>query len=154
MMWSTGSKEQGIDWELLGSSANIDSSRIAYGGAPNTYDNYMGQFVKDWYAEGEETLPPTDPPTPTPTPIATSIITPDPTPVQGDLGDVDSDGDIDIVDALLIAQYYVNLNPNNFNPGAADVDCDNQIDIVDALLVAQYYVGLIDQFCQDKQILF
>jgi hypothetical protein len=65
----------------------------------------------------------------------------------GTLGDVNGDGVIDIVDALLIAQYYVDLNPANFIPGNADTNCDGLIDIVDALLVAQYYVSLITSFC-------
>jgi hypothetical protein len=60
-------------------------------------------------------------------------------------GDVNSNGFIDIVDALLIAQYYVGLNPASFNPSVADVNCSGSIDIVDALFVAQYYVGLISQ---------
>jgi alpha-galactosidase len=72
--------------------------------------------------------------------------TPEPTPA-GTIGDVDGDGDIDIVDALLIAQYYVELDPDGFIPENADTDCDGDIDIVDALLVAQYYVALIDEFC-------
>ncbi|MBN2441259.1 MAG: dockerin type I repeat-containing protein, partial [Spirochaetales bacterium] len=63
------------------------------------------------------------------------------------LGDVDGDGEITIVDALLTAQYYVDLNPVNFNPDLADVNCDGIIDIVDALLIAQYYVDLISSFC-------
>ncbi|MBN2441189.1 MAG: hypothetical protein JXJ04_07575 [Spirochaetales bacterium] len=58
-------------------------------------------------------------------------------------GDTNSSGVIDIVDALLIAQYYVGLNPANFDSTAADVDGNNDINIVDALLIAQYYVGLI-----------
>jgi hypothetical protein len=62
------------------------------------------------------------------------------------LGDVNSNGTVDIVDALLIAQYYVGLNPANFNPDVADVNCSGSIDIVDSLIVAQYYVGLISQF--------
>lgn len=62
------------------------------------------------------------------------------------LGDVNNSSTIDIVDALLIAQYYVGLNPSNFYTGAADVDGDGSINIVDALLVAQYYVGLITSF--------
>jgi pectate lyase len=61
-------------------------------------------------------------------------------------GDVNANGTIDIVDALLIAQYYVGLNPGQFNAGYADVNCSGGIDIVDALLVAQYYVGLISTF--------
>ena len=66
----------------------------------------------------------------------------------GELGDANGDGSIDIVDALLIAQYYVGLDPQGFVPGNADTNCDGSIDIVDALLVAQYYVGLIQSFCQ------
>ena len=69
-----------------------------------------------------------------------------PTPDPGSLGDVDTSGTIDIVDALLIAQYYVGLNPPNFFAEYADVNCSESIDIVDALLIAQYYVGLIGSF--------
>lgn len=63
------------------------------------------------------------------------------------LGDTNGDGAIDIIDALLTAQYYVDLDPDGFNPAAADTNCDGSIDIVDALVIAQYYVGLISQFC-------
>jgi hypothetical protein len=62
------------------------------------------------------------------------------------LGDTNGDGVIDIIDALLTAQYYVGLDPENFIPGNADVNCDGAIDIIDALLIAQYYVGLITEF--------
>lgn len=58
-------------------------------------------------------------------------------------GDVNASETIDIVDALLIAQAYVGLNPPNYNEGCADTNCSGSVDIVDALLVAQYYVGLI-----------
>ncbi|MBN2535506.1 MAG: polysaccharide deacetylase family protein [Spirochaetales bacterium] len=65
------------------------------------------------------------------------------------LGDTNHSGGIDVVDALLIAQAYVGLNPSNYYESEADVDCSGGIDIVDALLVAQYYVGLISSFpCQ------
>jgi hypothetical protein len=59
---------------------------------------------------------------------------------------VNNSGTIDIVDALLIAQYYVGLNPSGFIAANADVNCTGTIDIVDALLVAQYYVGLVRSF--------
>jgi hypothetical protein len=84
----------------------------------------------------ESTLCPTDPP-PSPTPTTGS---------GSQLGDVDWDGDIDIIDALLTAQSFVGLNPPRFNEAPADVDCDGDIDIVDALLIAQYYVGMIPGF--------
>ncbi|MBN2532163.1 MAG: hypothetical protein JXB88_04695 [Spirochaetales bacterium] len=60
-----------------------------------------------------------------------------------EMGDVNNDGSIDIIDALSIAQHYVGLNPTNFDPSLADVSADGSIDIVDALLIAQCYVGLI-----------
>lgn len=60
-------------------------------------------------------------------------------------GDVNSDTFIDIVDALLIAQYYVGQYPDNFVAVNGDVNYDNNVDIVDALLVAQYYVGLVPE---------
>jgi hypothetical protein len=63
-----------------------------------------------------------------------------------ELGDVNSDTVINIVDALLIAQFYVNLNPANFNEAKAEVDCNGVVNIIDALLVAKYYVRLITAF--------
>jgi hypothetical protein len=60
-------------------------------------------------------------------------------------GDVNSSGGVDIVDALLIAQYYVGLNPGNFDFTVADVNGDSAINIVDALRVAQYYVGIVTE---------
>ena len=64
----------------------------------------------------------------------------------GELGDVDNSGTINIIDALLVSQYYVELYPDDFDPEAADVDCNGSINIVDALLISQYYVSLIDVF--------
>ncbi|MBN1697233.1 MAG: agmatine deiminase family protein [Spirochaetales bacterium] len=74
---------------------------------------------------------------------------PAPTPDIGTIrGDVDSNGAVNIVDALLTAQYYVGLDPAGFDKSKADTDCDNGVDIVDALLIAQLYVGLITGFCR------
>ncbi|MBN1699986.1 MAG: hypothetical protein JW881_20925 [Spirochaetales bacterium] len=63
------------------------------------------------------------------------------------VGDVNGDGNVNITDALLTAQYYVGLQPSGFNADAADANCDGQINITDALRIAQYYVGLISQLC-------
>jgi hypothetical protein len=65
---------------------------------------------------------------------------------SADLGDVNSNGTIDIVDALLVAQYYVGLAPAQFDVTVSDVNATGSTDIVDALLIARYYVGLIDSF--------
>lgn len=85
-------------------------------------------------------------PTPTRTATATATATRTATPNTGTKGDVNSDGSITIVDALMIAQYTVGLNPSPFNTANADVNCDGSITIVDALMVAQRYVGLISNF--------
>ncbi len=77
----------------------------------------------------------------------TALPTTAPTSAPGAKGDVNSSGTVDIVDALLVAQYYVGLNPANFSVDNADVNCSGTVDIVDALLIAQYYVGLINAFC-------
>ncbi len=65
---------------------------------------------------------------------------------QSILGDANGSGNIDIVDALVVAQYYVGLPAASIVTGASDVNADGSITIVDALLIAQYYVGLISQF--------
>lgn len=63
----------------------------------------------------------------------------------GSTGDVNRDGEITVIDALLVAQYYVGLEPSPFYRLDADVDCDDIIDIIDALKIAQYYVELIEE---------
>ncbi|MBN1696167.1 MAG: glycoside hydrolase family 11 protein [Spirochaetales bacterium] len=72
--------------------------------------------------------------------------TPAPTP-DGIPGDVNGDGAIDILDALLTALYYVGLDiSSTFIPANADVDNNGTINIMDALKIAQYSVGLITDF--------
>jgi hypothetical protein len=103
-------------------------------------EEYLNERAGDQPSQGQGTPQPTQVPTTAPTAVPTA------TPQTGLTGDVNSNGTIDIVDALLIAQYYVGLNPSGFNAANADVNCSGGIDIVDALLVAQYYVGLITEF--------
>jgi hypothetical protein len=61
-------------------------------------------------------------------------------------GDVNNDSVIGIIDALLVAQFYIGMNPANFVEDVADTNCDGTINIVDALLIARYSVGLISEF--------
>jgi len=65
--------------------------------------------------------------------------------LAADCGDVNSDGNVNIVDALMCAQYAVGLSPVGFNQGVANVNGDGVINIIDALQIAQYSVGLINQ---------
>ncbi|MBN2535134.1 MAG: dockerin type I repeat-containing protein [Spirochaetales bacterium] len=71
---------------------------------------------------------------------------PSPSPFPEVKGDVNEDGSVDIIDALLVAQYYVGLSVT-INTEAADADCSGTINIIDALLIAQFYVGSITEFC-------
>jgi hypothetical protein len=80
---------------------------------------------------------PSTPPTPDPTPAPTPS-----SPCAFAQGDVNGNLSVDIVDALVVAQYYVGLNPSSFQACAADVNQNGTIDIVDALLIARCYVGL------------
>jgi hypothetical protein len=80
---------------------------------------------------------------PTPTTQPTQTIPP----TGGNRGDVNNDNVIDIIDALLVAQYYVGLNPQNFDVTKGDTNCDTSVDIIDGLLISQYYVGLLTYFC-------
>jgi hypothetical protein len=53
--------------------------------------------------------------------------------------DVNASGDIDILDALIVAQAYVGLNPANYNSSVADVNADGSIVIVETLILRWSY---------------
>lgn len=62
-------------------------------------------------------------------------------------GDADRNGVVSIVDALLVAQAYVGIHPEDYPCGwdricPFDVDGNGYINIIDALIIAQYYIGL------------
>ena len=102
-----------------------------------------GTNVALYYGDYQPTNPPTRTPTRTSTRTAVSTATPS---RAGKMGDVNRDGAVNIIDALMTAQYSVGLSPAGFYTANADVNEDGQINIVDALMIAQYYVGLINGF--------
>lgn len=59
-------------------------------------------------------------------------------------GDINVDGVVNIIDALMTAQHTVGLNAANFDLHVVDVNLDGSCNIVDALIIARYYVGLVD----------
>jgi hypothetical protein len=54
-------------------------------------------------------------------------------------GDVNASGDIDILDALIVAHAYVELNPANYNSSLADVNANGSIVIVETLILRWSY---------------
>ncbi len=69
-------------------------------------------------------------------------------------GDVNKDGAVDIIDAMLTAQYCSGLNPAAFiQKSAADVDDNGVINILDALLIAKYQSGLINSFAAESNLM-
>jgi hypothetical protein len=98
-----------------------------------------------------QTPPPTpepatpSPATPPPSTTADAGLTPVPSPPICNfmIADANGSGAVDIIDALVVAQYYVGTSPSTFQLCAADVNKDGVVDIVDALRIAQCYVGLI-----------
>jgi lysophospholipase L1-like esterase len=66
---------------------------------------------------------------------------------NGMLGDVDSDGDVDHVDAMLVLQYYTDIiGADKLDLSVADVDGNGEYNHVDAMLILQYYTEIIDVF--------
>ncbi len=63
------------------------------------------------------------------------------------LGDINNDGNINIIDALMVMKYTVNSSAlNEEERMVADVDLNGKISVLDVLLIQQYIVGAIERF--------
>ena len=54
------------------------------------------------------------------------------------IGDVNSDGKVDIDDATLIQKYSIDLPVDGFDVNAADVNGDGRISVLDTTCVQKY----------------
>ena len=57
------------------------------------------------------------------------------------LGDVNTDGEVSIVDVVLMQQQIAGMNPQPFSPQLADIDRSGDIGIVDVVLLQQFIAG-------------
>lgn len=56
-------------------------------------------------------------------------------------GDVNSDGQVDLTDAIMIVYYSLGQAPADFNIGVADMNNDSVIDLTDAIIVVYQSLG-------------
>lgn len=77
---------------------------------------------------------------------------------SSNLGDLDCDGDVDVIDALVLAQYANGSRDDTgscplsdpltqTNAARGDLNGDGRTTIFDALVIAQCSAGLINQYC-------
>ncbi len=67
--------------------------------------------------------------------------------VEVDLGDLNGDQVINVLDVILLLQHLLEINELDAETRQkADVNADGHIDILDATLIMQYALGIIDQF--------
>ncbi|MBN2735525.1 MAG: glycoside hydrolase family 11 protein [Spirochaetales bacterium] len=124
------------------------------GKGPGTNLNFLTIYLKSRAQKGTASVSIginmiTDPSTAdvaTATESGTVVITDGSNPGCELLGDGNNDGAVNIVDALLAAQLYVDPSTSVAAPDCLDVDCSGTVTIVDALLIAQKYVGSISSF--------
>jgi len=68
-------------------------------------------------------------------------------------GDVNWDGEVTIVDALMIGQCAEGVEPGRpFYPQVGDLNCDGSVDREDAMMISEYSVGNISEFavCEEE----
>lgn len=57
------------------------------------------------------------------------------------VGDANSDGNVDVLDAILIAHYANGWPDTELDTDAADIDRDGEINVLDAMLITRYVNG-------------
>lgn len=111
-----------------------------------------GITVSEHYTGDQPTAKPTNSPTPKPTSSPTAkpnfTPTPDTTP-NGDVGDVNGDGQINSTDVAVMKRYLLNMIdkfPVEDNLKVGDLNDDGEINSTDIALLKRYVLNLISEF--------
>ena len=59
------------------------------------------------------------------------------------MGDVNSDGEVDLSDAIMVTYYSLHEEPSNFKESVADMNGDGQIDLSDAIIIIYKSLGVL-----------
>lgn len=57
------------------------------------------------------------------------------------LGDVNNDGEVDVIDAIALNGYYLNNNISSLDPTVCDVNKDGDIDVADVIAIISIYLS-------------
>ena len=149
---NAGNDKQTVDIELDGINNCFTPDGTTTSGNYNVKSSIWDGFIptdpivtdptENPYPTEESTLPATDP-----TEESTSQSTETTQPQPIDIGDVNGDANITVVDATYIQRYLANLiSFSETQKIAADVNGDDNITITDATCIQKYIAGLIDKF--------
>ena len=119
----------------VGENMNIDKCKVYYNDNGNYVD--MNAVYKEGYMEFETTH------------FSQYIITDTPLETESDLtvGDVNNDGKVNVLDAVMVLRHDANIiKLDDSQLKAADVNDDGKADVLDAVMILRYEAGIIKSF--------
>ena len=119
----------------VGENMNIDKCKVYYNDNGNYVD--MNAVYKEGYMEFETTH------------FSQYIITDTPLETESDLtvGDVNNDGKVNVLDAVMVLRHDANIiKLDDSQLKAADVNDDGKVDVLDAVMILRYEAGIIKSF--------
>ncbi len=126
----------GVPSEDIGDAENAGAVNVLYGSSSTPTATPTNTAAP--------TNTPTAVPTNTPPPDAPTAVPTSTPPPDKQVGDVNTDGQVNAIDAALILQFSASLIGSVPNPSSADVNGDGQVNAIDAALILQFSAGLID----------
>ncbi len=128
---------------IVEGTVKLNLTYASWNGAVYTYDiapSTMKRQVYAYYGEGENDYVSSD-----------IFYVSEKAAVSVLYGDVNGDGFVNNIDAMLVLQFAVGLiDETKIDVSAADVNGDGNANNIDAMLILQFAVGLIDIFPAEK----
>lgn len=135
-----------IECEIFDSEYTVSSSAVIRGYDNSTAQLYAEKYERAFESLGDIPVTPTEVETETPTElIPTENATEVPTEKPFDLGDVDGDGDVSVIDATAIQLHVasIQLIPDDMLP-YGDADKDGDVSVLDATQIQLFVAQIIE----------